>query len=246
MTKLAGITGFTAFDPVYQSSLATTWLSPYHYITGIGAFHNAGVNKGNSAYGGDGTYPNEIWLGTDTRVGHIIYPATPTPTNQVSTLLPSTYYSHLPAHGEPFPMSGFPCWAHLYHTYLADESTNPLSQRWIQPVQFNGANILPPIDASLLPYCKTYLAYGYPLPQIISGGDSGSRLFAGINGTPVLLGTVYGKSYGGQYMGYTDSYGDLFAQIQTAMNNLTTLYGSSYGEVNQTIKTVDLSSFATF
>jgi hypothetical protein len=243
MQKLIGVTGWDSFDPYTvgtnivsgnEPNSGAIFLSPYHYIAAFGKTHQTPqIDLGRT---GTNEFPNEIWLGGDIRVGHIIPGSlggnTPAPLANVATLLPTNLSSYLPAHSEAMPYSGFPAWCRF---------TNPTGQNyWIRPVQcnavfqsgFGGSTfITAPIDTALQPFS---LLPAWPASPVQSG-DSGSKIFVGIKGTPVLVGHVYG------YGGYTDFYDA--AQLQTAMNTLSTAYSSP----PQTIQTINLATagFAT-
>jgi hypothetical protein len=245
MTGLVGINGYRPFDVTTVakntgSASTQAWISPHHWISGIGAAHGVG-----SVYG------QTVLVGGDCVIGYSAAPYVGT----LTKFLPPTWRSYLPRHSEAYPISGVPCWARLTNTYNG-------SNYWIEPVVARSevvssgmgsavAQITYPREALSTAFCKTYNGV------ICTGGDSGSPVFCGINGTPVLLGRVYG------YGGAIDWYGDILDaattiwinpwpiavqdlrqnDITSAMNKLASLNGDA---TVYALQYVDLTGFTTF
>lgn len=230
-TELAGIAGWTPFDATIENGEDMSnyyWISPHHYIRGIGWAHNM---SNYPAYGS-----NLVWVGIDIVVG---YSATAW-TGRIVKFLPVGWETYLPVHPESYinPISGVPCFVRFANTYNG-------SNYWIEPVFCSVSEVAIPTDADLTPYLKTTGGI------IATGGDSGSPVFAGINGDLVLLGRVWG------YGGTIDWYGNYLtaasrtggtmsthdvrtwaADITTAMNNLAsynndaTVYALQYADLS--------------
>ena len=241
MTGLVGVSGFTAFDATVVannniSQQAQAWISPHHWISGIGAAHGAGATNGQTCL-----------VGNDVVIG---YSATPY-AGTLARFLPTTWKSYLPFHASNFPTSGVPCWAKMTNTYDAGTSG-----QWIEPVMAEcvvsagdptGANIKAPVNTLFKPFCR--ITSGV----IGTSGDSGSPVFCAINGTPVLMGRVC------RYGGIIDWYGNCLTaattlwigatdnthqnDITSAMNLLASLNSDA---TVYALQYVDLSGFTTF
>jgi hypothetical protein len=203
-TLLTGLTvsGWTPFDATIVANnntnqQAQAWISPHHWISGIGAYHGQNPVSGTTCF-----------VGRDVVIG---YSATPY-AGTLASFLPVTWAKYLPPHTTNYPLSGMPCFCKLSNTYNG-------SGNWIEPVSATGLGfntfsglVNPPVDALEAPFCKTDPTY----KVIGTSGDSGSPVFCGINGTPVLLGRIFG------YGGAIDWYGDMLTAPTTKMSNNTT------------------------
>lgn len=189
------------------------WISNHHYLTWKGH----GVS--------DGTYHKQIR-------GEIVVQYSPTEwTGTLVKLLPSNWEDYLPGVLPGGTLNEIRCWARLYNTY--DGKTDATSERrWVQPVVGLSS---PRIDGDLAAYQKRNSNN-----LMVTGGDSGTPVFCGINGDLVMLThTVFG-GYIGWYF-----YAEWATQINTAMNALATQF-SDPAAGTYAIQTVDLSGFTDY
>lgn len=234
--RRSGVAGFAGFPlDILDSVLATggatvesrVWLTPRHYITGLGKAHGKTAGATYRLVGQDAViyYSTTPWAGTLAKV------------------LPADYKTKLPNLADaPAPDSpsvgnlgsDFPCWARLYNTYVGSGSDPAAERRWVQPVNFWLAAFTS--ADSRFAFQKQNAGGG---SMLANGGDSGSPVFVGINGHLVILSHVTYQGVVG-----TDDYGLLASDINAAMNNLaSTQYGDN---TVYAVQTVDLSGFTSY
>ena len=194
------------------------WLTPHHYITGLGATHSpSNITANNRAIGIDSLiyYSSTIWTGT------------------LAKLLPANWRTYMPdttlAVNSSYPITSLgtdlPCWSRLYNIY-----TGANDHGWVQPVNYRASNPFYDVTDSR----RAYQRYTGTDPMIIPG-DSGSPIFCGINGALVIVSFV-----ATQWNAGTDDLGALTTQINTAMNSIAVQNGDN---TTYAVTTVDLTGF---
>lgn len=113
------------------------------------------------------------------------------------------------------------CWARLFNTYDGYANDDPLvEKRWLMPTRFIWHNPFSSGDIR-----RAYQRYmTSPTDWMVSGGDSGSPVFCGINGELVLLSHVRWSGT----VGY-DLYYRSVDSINAAMNSLAETNGDPNG-----------------
>ena len=230
--RAQGKSGFAGLplDLLDQMLLSTdflrnkVWLTPHHYITGIGSTHGTQPDTGHSYK----------LVGTDT----VVWYSVTSWAGSLARLLPATYKTQMP--DVLTSASETPCFARLYHVY---DSAHPNYHGFVQPVAFSSGSLGYPRSSGnpylVGDYRRAYQAYntgaGSPM---VNPGDSGSPIFFGIGGIFVIYSFVSTADSMG-----TDDLALLGSAINTAMNQLATANsdGNTYAAL-----TADLSSFSTY
>lgn len=211
--------GFTNFDTDAVLGGAGTcsskvFISPHHYLLGCGAAHSY-------------TDTADVkLLGADFRIGYQVSEYTGT----IVKLLPDNwhYYTNNSVR--------LPAFARMHNTYIGADSATDAERQWVMPVlAFNGVgtDAYAPTD-SLFAWAKTNPADPY---KMVSGGDSGSPIFCGLFGAPVILSFIQGASAVGQV-----HIAGLYWTIVSLMNSLATTYSDPLAGTYRP-QVVDLSVF---
>lgn len=175
------------------------WITPHHFLT----------------WRGHGVASGSAWVSLD---GEIIveYSATAW-SGALCSLLPGNWKTYLPDAQTP-KNTEICAWARLYNTYDGQTGLSA-ERRWVQPVVLQVGNPRAAVSAYQRVASNNTMA---------NGGDSGSPLFMGINGTLVALGHVEQ-----QYQMGTKLYADYLTRIQNAVTSLN-------ASGNYTLTTIDL------
>lgn len=191
------------------------WVSPRHFITWVG--HGAASTSDRVA-----GYDFAVYWSHTPWAGNLV------------RFLPAGWESKLPPidsaqHGH-FVHTGIPCWVSARNTYTAGET------RWVMPAGLiDGA--LPASDP-LKPYQRSTTQNGSEI--IMTGGDSGSPVFCGVNSQVVMLSHVFYGSRIGYY-----HYAWLVDYINSAMNQLASSKGDPAAGTYQCLF-ADISMFPNF
>lgn len=194
------------------------WISPHHFLTWRGHDSTDGATwrSLNGEYVVE--YSATAWGGGTSA--------------RLCKLLPENYKNYLPDSANWSPNGGFTpeinVWARFYNTYLAGD------KRWVMPVRSGlyvwGASPVYANDDVRFPFVK----YNSGTPKLATGGDSGSPIFMGVNGTLVPLGITVGL--GGIPVADWTTF---IPQINEAMEELN-------ASGDYTVQTVDLSGFTSY
>ncbi len=192
-------TGFANFDTDAVLGGAGTcaskvFISPHHYLQGCGATH--GITD---------TADVKL-LGLDFRLGYQVAEYTGT----IVKLLPDNWHFYTNNSVR------LPCFARMHNTYIGAESTVDAERQWVMPIPaFNGVaeDIYLPTD-DLFPWVKSNPAAPYKMAY---GLDSGSPIFCGMFGDPVILGFVSVATVLG-----SEHVAGLYWTIVSLMNSLAT------------------------
>lgn len=194
------------------------WISPHHFLTWRG--HNSTNGATWRSLDGEHVveYSATAWGGGTAA--------------RLCKLLPTNFKDYLPDSARWSPNGGYApetnVWVRFYNTYL------PGDKRWVMPVRA-GLYIWgqSPIYAETDPRFP-YARYSSTTIKLANGGDSGSPVFVGINGTLVPLGITI--SQGAIPF---QSFVNLIPQINAAMAELN-------ASGNYTVQTIDLSGFTRY
>lgn len=186
------------------------WISPHHYLTWRG--HGAQSGATWRALHGEliVEYSASAWTGTLCR------------------LLPANWRTYMPDTTRVLNWTEINLWVRLYNTYQGDAYDPSAERRWVMPARLHLHNPYSAGDERL-PYQK--LDGAVPMSN---GGDSGSPVFCGVNGTLVIFSHTQTQGAVGGLI-----YADLVSEINSAMAELNA--SGSY-----TVQTVDLSGFTSY
>ena len=113
-------------------------------------------------------------------------------------------------------------------------SDAPANHSWIEPLMYSNGFISVPNDALMQKY---FHAATGNAADVVQGGDSGSFIFTGINGTTVVLGEICCRG------GIGDYFSNGITAITAAMNWLAVANGDNTIYAPQF---VDLSGFTSY
>lgn len=241
MLKRADIAGWTACN--YDKLRNWRYLTPKHsihtaHVIGVGPYSTYYTMPDGSPVlqwtpttqllqGGSLVYRNDYGKVIDVDTA-IVYQPSANVAN-LTKLPPANLSAYLPTCGDH--LVDVPVWASRWNTYIAGE------QGWVQAVSVMGlGGMRVPSDPTSQLFCQPYNG-----TNLGTGGDSGSAVFANINGEPMLL---YSMSFTG---GFGWCYASGNALINSTMNYLSGLYvadgGTDAANGTYAAQTVDLSAF---
>jgi hypothetical protein len=213
------VRGFTPFD--VDSCLggagtcsARVFLSPHHFLMGCGAVHETGETA------------SIKYVGLDFRLGYQVEAHTGT----IVKLLPANWAMYTN------DSARLPCYARMHNTYIGANGEIDAERQWVMPVlAFNtlGSSIYLP-DDPLFNWVKPIPSDPY---KMASGGDSGSPIFCGFFGEPVILSFISGGTFLGIQHAST-----LYWEIVSVMNSLATAFSDPLAGSYRP-QTVDLRIF---
>lgn len=188
------------------------WISPHHYLSWFG-------------HGSSSVVGSRVSLNGEICVA---WSATPW-AGTLCKLLSADYKTKLPD-SLVYTESAIAVWARLYNTYISGD------KRWVMPAELGQHGAFNTTD-SRWPYQKVTTS-GADSNYMVTGGDSGSPVFVGINGNLVAVGhTAYRGQLG------TEMYADWRTEIDAAMNSLATANGDA---TVYAAETIDLSGFTSY